>query len=333
MSTTVYGDISPRVGIVSKAKFLKHAEPILVLSKFGQTEPVPKNRGQIIKFRRPVPFAPATTPITEGVRPASQKMQFQDVTGNLKQYGSWAEITDIIQDLHEDPILNTHVQLSGEQAAETAEILLWGVLQGGTAVVYANGVARSEVNKKLSLTKLRQATRTLNKNRARKKTSMVSSSANYGTVSIEAAYIAVCHTDLEPDIRDLPGFKSVADYGSRKVLCPEEFGTVENVRFITTPLLDPVTDAGGTAATHATLSTTGTKSDVYPIIVFGQDSYANCPLKGKNSHDLLVRNPGKPEKGDELGQTGSVGWKMYWLAMRLNEAWMIRIEVAASNLA
>ncbi len=239
----------------------------------------------------------------------------------------------MIADTHEDPVLQEGTQLSGEQAAETAEILLWGVLQGGTAVVYANGVTRSEVNKKVTLPKMRTAVRKLMKNRAKKKTSMLSSSAKYGTVSIEAAYIAVCHTDLEPDLRDLPGFKSVADYGSRKPLCPEEFGTVENVRYITTPLLAPIEDAGGTAATNSTLSTSGTKSDVYSIVIFGQDAYGVCPLKGKTSHHLLVRNPGKPEKGDELGQTGSIAWKMWWAALRLNEAWMYRLEVAASDLA
>ncbi|WP_027697236.1 N4-gp56 family major capsid protein [Vibrio litoralis] len=330
MATTTYGDVSPRVGIYAKAQFLKHAEPILVLTKLGQTEPVPKNKGQNIKFRRAVPFAPATTPLTEGVRPESQKIVFEDVETNLQQFGAWSEITDVIQDTHEDPVLQKGMMLSGEQAGETAEILLWGVLQGGTSVVYANGTARDEVNTKLGLPKLRQAVRTLSTNRAKKKTSIVKSSVEYGTQSIEAAYIAVCHTDLEPDIRDLAGFTSVADYGSRKPIVAEEFGSVENVRFITTPLLEPIADAGGAAT--GVMSTTGTSADVYPIIVFGSDAYANCPLKGKDSADILVRNPGKPEKGDELGQTGSVGWKMWFAGIRLNEAWMIRIEAAASDL-
>ena len=48
--------------------------------------------------------------------------------------------------------------------------------------------------------------------------------------------------------------------------------------------------------------------------------------------EILVRNPGKPEKGNELGQTGSVGWKGWHVAARLNEAWMVRLEVAATQL-
>ena len=45
-----------------------------------------------------------------------------------------------------------------------------------------------------------------------------------------------------------------------------------------------------------------------------------------------MRNPGKAEKGDELGQTGSVGWKTWWAGKILNDAWLVRLEVAASSL-
>lgn len=329
--STKYGDISPRVGLYAKAQFLVHAEPILVLSKLGQTEPVPKNKGQKAKFRRAVPFPPATTPLTEGVRPAGQKLAIEDVEVDLKQYGDWTGITDVIADTHEDPILQKMTQLCGEQAAETAELVLWGVLSGGTAVIYANGSARNAVNTKISLGKLRQAVRSLSTNRAKKKTRILSGSPDYATKPIEAAYIAVCHTDLEADIRDLPGFTPVAEYGSRQPIVPEEFGSVESVRFITTPLLDAIADAGG-AAGGTVISTTGTNADVYPIVVFGSEAYGVCPLKGKNSHDIKVRNPGKPEHGDELGQNGSVGWIMWFAGVILNQAWLMRIEVAASQL-
>lgn len=329
--STKYGDISPRVGLYAKAQFLVHADVIQVLSKLGQTEPVPKNKGQKAKFRRAVPFPPATTPLAEGVRPAGQKLAIEDVEVDLKQYGDWTGITDVIQDTHEDPILQKMTQLCGQQAAETAELVLWGVVSGGTAVVFANGTARNQVNTKISLVKLRQAVRSLSGNRAKKKTRILSGSADYATKPVEAAYIAVCHTDLEADIRDLEGFTPVAAYGSRSPIVPEEFGSVENVRFITTPLLEPIEDAGG-AAGGTVISTSGTNADVYPIVVFGEDAYGVCPLKGKQSHEIKVRNPGKPEHGDELGQNGSVGWIMWFAGVILNQAWLMRIEVAATQL-
>ena len=331
MPMTAYGDVSPRVGIIAITQFLKHAEHPIVFNKLGQIERVPKNKGQTIKWRRWVPFDPITTALTEGVTPSSQKLAVVDVTASLGQYGNWSQITDVIQDTHEDPILQGMMQVHGQQASESFETLTYLTLRAGTNVVYANGSARNAVNTKVSLGKIRSAVRTLNKNKCRKKTTILAPSVNYKTQAIEAAYVAVCHTDLEPDIRDLPGFVPVSQYGSRQTICPQEFGTVENVRFITTTIATPFADAGGLDG-DAVLSTTGTNADVYPILIFGEDAYGTVALKGKDSAEILVRNPGKPEQGNELGQVGSVGWKGWHVAARLNEAWLVRLEVAATLL-
>ena len=331
MPMTAYGDVSPRVGIIAISQFLKHAEHPIVFNKLGQVERVPKNKGLSIKWRRWVPFDPITTALTEGVTPSSQKLAVVDVTATLGQYGGWSEITDVIQDTHEDPILQGMMQVHGQQASESFETLTYLTLRAGTNVVYANGSARNAVNTKISLGKVRSAVRTLNKNKCRKKTTILAPSVNYKTQAIEAAYVAVCHTDLEPDIRDLQGFVPVSQYGSRQTICPQEFGSVENVRFITTTIATPFADAGGLDG-DAVLSTTGTNADVYPVLIFGEDAYGSVALKGKDAAEILVRNPGKPEKGNELGQTGSVGWKGWHVAARLNEAWMVRLEVAATLL-
>ncbi|HEH9803392.1 TPA: N4-gp56 family major capsid protein, partial [Pasteurella multocida] len=108
-------------------------------------------------------------------------------------------------------------------------------------------------------------------------------------------------------------------------------GSVENVRFITSPLFTPTANAGA-APGGKVVSTNGSNADVYKIAVFGQDAFAVCPLKGKESAQMKIRNPGKPEKGDELGQTGSVGWIAWHAAKILNEAWLVRIEAAATAL-
>ena len=331
MPMTAYGDVSPRVGIIAISQFLKHAEHPIVFNKLGQIERVPKNKGQTIKWRRWVPFDPITTPLTEGVTPSSQKLAVVDVTASLGQYGNWSEITDVIQDTHEDPILQGMMQIHGQQASESFETLTYLTLRAGTNVVYANGSARNAVNTKVSLGKVRSAVRTLNKNKCRKKSTILAPSVNYKTQAIEAAYVAVCHTDLEPDIRDLPGFVPVSQYGSRQTICPQEFGSVENVRFITTTVATPFADAGGLDG-NTVLSTTGTNADVNPILIIGEDAYGTVALKGKDAAEILVRNPGKPDKGNELGQTGSVGWKGWHVAARLNEAWMVRLEVAATLL-
>ena len=334
MAQTAYGDISQRTAAYAAKEMLDHAEPILVLSKFGQNKPLPKNTADNVKFRRPVPFAISTTPLVEGATPTAQQMAYEDVPVTLNQYGGVCEITDRVDDLAEDPVLKDAAMLSGEQAAETIEMITYGAIKAGTNVFYDSTAitTRNTVVNKISLGRIRAVTRSLRANRGKAVTSMLAGSTNYATKPVEGGFIAFCHTDIEADIRDLAGFIPVADYGSRQPLCPEECGTVENVRFILSPLLNAFADAGGLAATNGMVSTTGTNLDVYPIIFIAKNAYGIVPLKGAKAMTPTVLNPGTPSKSDPLGQVGYVGWKTYYAAKILNENWMARLEVGASDI-
>ena len=331
MPITSYGDISQRTAGWAANEMLDHAEPILVLSKFGQSKPLPKNKADTVKFRRPVPFANITVPLSEGVTPTSQQMAYEDVTVQIKQWGAWTEISDYVNDMSEDPVLADASMLCGEQAAETVEYQTWGAIRAGTNVFYANGTTRTGVDSVYTLAKQRAVTRSLKANRAKKVTSMVASTTNYGTEQVDAAFIGFAHTDLEADIRDMPNFTPCEKYGSMKAL-PYEIGKVEDVRYILSPVLDSFADAGGTASTNGVVSTTGTSADVYPIVIVGKESYGLIPLKGAGAITPKVLNPDTPRGGDPLGQRGSVGWKAYYVCKVLNEGWMARAEVAASAL-
>jgi len=332
MATTTYSSLSQRTTAYAAAEMLAHAEPVLVLSKFGMAKPMPKNKAETVKFRRPVPLALATTPLTEGTPPTAKAMTYEDVTVTLDQYGDVVEITDVVHDLAEDPVLKDASMMCGEQAAETVETLMWGVIQGGTNVFYQNGVAnRAAVDDTISLNSQRAITRSLKAERAKKVTSMLSSSVKYGTEAVDAAFIAFAHTDLESDIRNLTGFVPTEKYGSMKAL-PYEIGKVEDVRYILSPVLTSIADAGGTAATNGMVSTTGTSADVYPVIYVAKDAYGHVALKGSEAITPVVRNPGTIDSSDPLGQKGHVGWKTYHKAFIANEAWMARLECGATDL-
>lgn len=324
MATTTYSGVNQRTTAFAMTNHLAHAEPCLVISKFGMTKPVPKNKSQQVKFRRPVPLPLATTPLTEGSAPTSQAMQYEDVAVTLSQYGNVVEITDVVSDLSEDPVIKDATDLSGEQHGETIESLLWGILRAGTNVLYTNGTARNQVNTAYTRTVQRKVTRALKAERTKKITTMLSSSVKYGTVSVEPAFIGFAHTDAEGMIRDMDGFKPVSDYGSNMKALPYEVGSVEDVRYLLTPVLDSFADAGG--AHNGMITTTGTSADVYPIVIVGKDAYGHVAVKGKEAVEMKVRQPGQIDSNDKLGQIGWVGWKTYWKGFIANEAWMARVE-------
>lgn len=334
MAQTSYGSISQRTAAWAATEMLSHAEPILVLSKFGQSKPLPANKADTVKFRRPVPFTVSTAPLVEGATPTSQQMSYEDVTVQLQQYGAVTEITDKVDDLAEDPVLKDASMLSGEQAAETIEMVTYGAIKAGTNVFYDTiaHTTRASVDSKLTLNRLRAVIRSLRANRGKAVTSMLGSSPNYATKGIEGGFIAFGHTDLEADIRNLAGFIPVVQYGTRQPLCPEEIGSVENTRFILSPLLVPFQAGGAAVGATGMIADDATNIDVYPLIVIAKEAYGLVPLKGKNAITPTVLNPGVPSKSDPLGQVGFVGWKTYFAAKILNENWLARLEIGATAL-
>jgi N4-gp56 family major capsid protein len=326
------------------SELLKRAAPYLVLEKFGQSYPIPQNNTQTAKFRRYfltgatgsagqwasqsdafyVPLA--TTPLAEGVTPAGNKISHQDYTVQLAQYGDYITITDVVQDTHEDPVLREATQILAEQASYTIETIRYNVLKAGTNVQYANGSQRTDVNTAPTLAMQRKVTTNLIRQNAKPITQVVKSTADFRTEPIEAAFIALCHPDLETDIRSMTGFIPTKQYGTTTPW-ENEIGSVERVRYLTSTIFTPWADGGGLKGSMR--STTGTNADVYPILYIARDAYGIVPLKGKDSLTPMVVNP-RPAPGDPLAQRGTVGWKAWQSAIILQDAFITRAEVAAT---
>lgn len=341
-----YGDISPAVAAWAVVRMLKRALPLLVFEKFGQTYPLPTNSTQTAKFRRYFLsgatgsagsgsgdfYTPlATTPLVEGVTPEGRVLANQDYTATLAQYGDYITITDVVNDTHPDNVLAEATDILGENAAETIETIRYNVLKAGTNVYYANSVGgRSSVASKITRTDQRRVTTGLNRQNAKKITSVVASRPDFNTKSVEAGYVAVCHPDCETDIRDMDGFKAVADYGPHTSPWEGEIGSVEQVRYVATTVAKPFLAGGVVVASAPTLrSNGGVNIDVYPVLYFARDAFGIVPLKGHSSMTPMVVNP-KPAAGDPLGQRGTVGWKLWTTTIILQEAFMARLEVGAT---
>lgn len=330
MSQTSYGDISPRTAAYAEKELLKRGLPYLVIEKFGQAYPMPSNVTKVMKFRRYSALPNTPVALTEGVTPAGQTLAVTDVTATLQQYGDKTTISDVILDTHEDPVLNEAINLLGEQAAQMIEKMRFGVLKAGTNVLYANGAARNAVNTPITLTAQRRVVRALKRQNARYISQIVRSTPAYGTENVSPGFVALVHPDCEADVRTLTNFVPAEKYGS---ITPweNELGKCEDVRYLSSTIFEPWQDAGGAKAGSGTamLSTTGVNADVYPILFLGRDAYGIIALKGMYAVTPMVVNP-KPSDSDPLAQRGTVSWKTMQTCVILNDAFMARLEVAAT---
>lgn len=327
-----YADLGARINAYAAAQFLVHAQPDLILERFAQPHSIPKNKSQTIKWRRLVPFDAAMDQLVEGITPSPTGVRYEDVQGQLAQYGAWIPFTDVLIDTHEDENLKQFSIGAAEQAALTKERILWNMMIAGTNVIYSGtATSRSQVEAPITAADLQLAQRALKNAFAKTITKMIGASPKIATQPVAPAYVAIGHTNLEQDLRAIPGFVPRENYSDVKLLHDREIGKYQDIRFILAPHYTYFPGAGSSNITGVLHD--GSNVDVYPLVIFGQDAFGTVSLKGADSAKVAIKNPKMGESyEDPLGQRGFLAWKTWFAGVRLNEAWVVRVESAVSAL-
>lgn len=325
-----------RVGKL-KGEILAKALPVEVLGITGSQKQHPRNVGDTVIFRRWLPYGGTDNKwitgsnvgtfanahlTTEGVTPSADTLSATDITATLQHYSVLYAVTNRTADLYEDDVPAEMKTQTGERVGLIREMVRYGAVKGLTNVFYGGtGTSKATVNGTLSLNLLRKITRSLKSNHAKMVTSILAASPDFGTTPVEAGYLVFCSTDMEPAIRDLPGFKHVAEYGQRKLVHPQEIGSCESFRFILSPELAADINSGASVGSTGLYSTGGSSIDTYPVIVVGEDVWGQVALRGANSLDVSYIAPGQKDKNDPLGQRGYIGASFYFTCQVLNNGW------------
>jgi N4-gp56 family major capsid protein len=325
-----YGDLGETIGVYAVSKLLKTAETKLVLDKFAVSESVPKNKGDQIRWRRIKPFPVSLTALTEGVTPAPTNIEFETVNADLYQYGAVYRYTDKAADLLDLAFLNPAIEEAAKQAALTKELLLWNTLKSAGTEFYTNGSANTDINTPIDADAIRAVIQHLDRNNATKVAKMIKAGPNFSTEPVRPGYIAVGHCDLQRDLEEMDGYIPVENYASYTPVSEYEVGSAYGTRFILTPHFTP--DAGAGSATLNGMRNTSSAVDVYTLVIFGADAYASVALKGMDSANVSGTAPKMGTPGDELGQRGSLQWKMWHANTILNDDWIANIRCAATSL-
>ena len=351
MAIQNYSTVTARIGKL-KGEILAHAMPVEVLGITGMQKQMPKNQSDTVVFRRYLPYGGtdnkwitgsnvgtfATDHITqEGVTPSADTLSATDTTVALQQYSVLYAVTDKTVDLYEDDVPSEMKKQTGERIGLVREMVRYGALKACTNAFYAGGSSVATTDETLTLNFLRKIARNLLANHAKQITSILAASPNFATAPVEAGFLVFVSTDMEPAIRDLPGFKHVSEYGSRKPVHEMEVGSVERFRFIASPELAPTLGASGVTAAVGTTGLYDSASsgyvDVYPCIVVAEDAWGQVALRGMDSIDVTYLPPGQKDKNDPLGQRGYIGAKTYMAASVLNNGWMALAYAGTPSLA
>lgn len=346
MSGQIYVTDSARQGEL-KAEILKRCMPQEILGLVGQQRDVPKNTGGSIYYKRWLPYggvdnrwisdggdeAFVSAHLTaEGVTPQADSISSTPITATLKEYAALYSYNNHVAELHPDDIPEEEKNQAADRIMLVREMVRYGELKSGSTVYYSGTAqSRAAVNDHATPNLLRLVKRGLENLHAKNVTEILAPSPNIGTSSVEASYLVFCHSDCESDLRDMTGFVTVANYGSRKPIHEREIGTWESFRFITSPELTYYPGAG--SATLNGMKATGSNVDVYPMIITGMNAWGQAALRGLNSIQPSHVPINAQSKADPLNQRGYIGIRTYFDCTILNDGWMARLEVGVTDLA
>ena len=226
--TTDASGLSPEMKVYYSDYLIDNAAPKLVHDQFGQKHPIPKNGGKIIEFRKYSPLPKMLGVLQEGVTPDGQSLTVTTITSEVRQYGGYVTLSDILLLTAIDNNLVQATKLLGNQAGATSDTITREVLCGGTNVLYSGGVtsraslvggsATAASNCYLTVEDVKKAVRALKAQNAEK---------------IGDSFVGIIHPDVAFDLTNDPKWERVKDYDPQDWY-EGEIGRIAGVRFVET---------------------------------------------------------------------------------------------------
>ena len=313
-NTTGASGMKPELKTYYERRLIELAEPKLVHDQFGDSYPIPANNGKTIEFRKYDSLPKATTPLTEGVTPEGQAMNVTTITAEVKQYGGWVPVTDLLQMAALDNNIVQATKLLASQAGRTLDTIVRDIMAGGTNVIYAPKIATGGTTTAVTSRSGLDATAVLTPDLIFQAATVLSA---MNTDTIGDSYVAIIHPYVAYDLMRNEEWIDVHKYADPEAIYNGEIGKLGNVRFVESSEAkiwkDSSCPSDGDSGYLA----------VFGTIVLGAHAYASTELEG-GGLEHIVKQLGYGD--DPLNQRASVGWKASKTAERLVEQYMVRIE-------
>ena len=293
----------------------------MVHGQFGEKLTFPKHSGDIVNIRGLSPYPTKTTPLTEGVTPAGNTMNFYYVEVPVNQYGAFTPITDFASFASRDQImLHDNDELSS-QAGRTLEEIDAAALNAGQSVLYAPSVASNgtvtEVASRSGLTGLCKLT-----------VDVIYRALNYlemqNAEPIGDSFVAIIHPNAKFDIMRSEGFINVVKYQASQRIFKGEIGMIGNIRFVVSTFAKVFAGAGAYKSGDS-----GPKYDVYSTLVIAKDAYKVVEIEGEGMK-TIIKGLGSGGTADPLDQRATQGWKTTHGIGITGQTRMVRIESTSS---
>jgi N4-gp56 family major capsid protein len=257
----------------------------------------------------------------------------KEISGSFTSFGFFHEWTKEARDFDTDAELAMHVnrELMNGAVEMTEDALQIDLLNAAGLVRYAGAAttnATLDTGMIVTYSDLMRLSIDLDNNRTPKDTTLITGSRMTDTKTIDSARVMFVGSEMLPtlramkDLHNQPAFIPVRMYGDATTLLTGEVGTVDQFRIVVVPEMLKWAGAGATSS-DASYFKTGTKYDVFPMLVVGKESFTTIGFQtdGKSvKFNTITKEPGESTAttANPYGNTGfsSIQWYYGFLAMR-----------------
>lgn len=210
-------------------KLIDCAEPKLVHNQFGQKVPIPRGNGKTIEFRKYTQLPKALNALQEGVTPHGRKLEVTALTAEVRQYGDYIELSDVLMVTAIDRNLEQAIKMQGGQAGRTLDTVTREVLNGGTNKMFAPKVDADGVETEVLLREDVDGTAQLTPDVVKIAAGKL---ARMNAEPYDDAYVAIVHPDTATDLMRHPDWIDVHKYAAPENIYEGELGKIGGVRFV-----------------------------------------------------------------------------------------------------
>ena len=296
---------------------LEEASPNLIHMQFGQKRPIPKNGGKRIEFRRYAALPKATQPLTEGVTPDGRKMTAVAVEAEVRQYGDYVCLSDVLDLTAIDNNVLEATRAVGHQAGLTLDTITRNVLQSGTNVYYCPKIAADGTTTPVSDRSGLDGTCVLTVDVVKKIAAMLKAS---NAPKFGGDYVCILHPYVAYDIMSDPRWEEMHKYTTPENMYQGEIGRIAGVRFVET---------SEAAVYKGTENSCPTGLAVFGCLFLAQGAYGVTEVTG-GGLQTIIKQLGSAGTADPLDQRSTVGWKALQTAEILMEPYMVRVECCSA---
>lgn len=302
MTKTSTSEMSSTMKDFYDTALLENAREASVFDQFGKVQTT--THGKKAEWRRFNTFAPALTPLTEGVTPEGKTLGMSVKTAELSQHGDYVPVSDVLEYTAFDDVIFGATEEMGAAGGETQDILTRNTLVSDTNTAWPNNKTRGTITASDILTPeiVNKAATLLKKNKAPK---------------INGYYVAIIHPSVAEDLRNSNEWKEFHKYNAVEQIFKGEIGELHGVKFIESNNAKIWKEGQNGAAVYATL-------------FFGKDAWGKVNLEGAGM-EMIIKD--KSEVGGPLEQFSTIGYKFMHGTAVLYPERLVRVETGSSYSA